>query len=86
MLTRITPNTDTFHAVKVAPWRKFFFLLASGSCAKRYIKETTRLLNEWIHNSPLNRISYKAVMLMPNLLLQKPSKGSKSKDHQLGLE
>ena len=29
---------------------------------------------------------FKAVMLMSNLLLQKPSKISKSKDHQLALE
>ena len=34
----------------------------------------------------LNGISFKAVVLMPNLLLQKPSKNSKSKDHQLALE
>ena len=44
------------------------------------------LLNEWFHDSPLNGILFKAVMLMSNLLLQKSSKNSKSKDHQLALE
>ena len=67
-------------------WHKNLFLLPSGSCGKGYIEETTKLLNEWIHGSPLNVISFKAVMLIPNLLLQKPSKNSKSKDHQLALE
>ena len=71
---------------KVVSWRKNLFLLPSGSCGKKYIEETTRLLNEWIHGSRLNGISLKAVMLMLNLLLQKPSKNSKSKDHQLALE
>ena len=72
--------------VKVVFRCKTLFLLPSGSCGERDIEETTRLLNEWTHDSPLNGISHKAVMLMPNLLLQKPSKNSKSKDHELALE
>ena len=40
---------------------------------------------DW-ESSALTRISFKAVMLMPNLFLQKPSKSSKSKDYQLALE
>ena len=46
----------------------------------------TELSEEKIYGSPLNGISFKAVILMPNLLLQKPSINSKSKDHQLALE
>ena len=38
---------------KVIFWRKNLFLLPSYSCGKRYIEETTRLLNEWTHDSPL---------------------------------
>ena len=41
---------------------------------------------EWVSDSPLKDISFKAIMIMPNLLLQKPSKASKSKEHQLSLE
>ena len=55
-------------------------------CGNKYTEETTRLSNEWIHDSPLNGISFKAVILMPNLLLQKPSKNSKSKDLERCLE
>ena len=36
--------------------------------------------------NPGNGILFKAVMLKPNLLLQKPSKNSKLKDHQPALE
>ena len=82
----ISSNTINIIYDKVVFWRKNLFLLPSGSCGKRYVEETIRLLNEWIHGSPLNGISFKAVMLMPNLLLQKPSKNSKSKDYQLALE
>ena len=36
--------------------------------------------------SPLKAIAFKAVMVMPGLLLQKPSRKSKSKDHFTSLE
>ena len=44
------------------------------------------LLIEWIHGYPLNSISFISITLMQNLLLQKPSKNSKSKDHKVALE
>ena len=43
-------------------------------------------MNEWIHDSPLKVAAFKALMVMPNLLLQKPSRKSKSKDHLKSLE
>ena len=67
-------------------WCKNLFLLPPGSCGNRYIEETIRLLNEWIHDSSLNGTLLKAVMLMQNLLSQEPPKNSNSKDHQLALE
>ena len=82
----ISSNTINIIYDKVVFWRKNLFLLPSGSCGKRYIEESTRLLNRWIHGSPVNGISFKAVILMPNLLLQKLSKNSKSKDHQPALK
>ena len=67
-------------------WCKNIFLLPPGSCGDRYIEETIRLLNEWIHDSSLNGTLLNAVMLMQNLLSQEPPKNSNSKDHQLALE
>ena len=71
---------------KVVFWRKNIFLLPSGRSGKLYIVEATRLINYWTHNSPLQDVAFKAIMVMPNLLLQKPSRNSKSKDHLEALE
>ena len=71
---------------KVVYWRKNLFLLTTGKAGQCYIDEITKLMNDWAHDSPLKEIAFKAIMLMPNLLLQKPSKRSKSKDNILALE
>ena len=59
--------------------KKNLFLLPSGKGGKQYIDETTKLMNEWLQESPLKDIAFKVIMVMPNLLLQKPSKNSKAK-------
>ena len=71
---------------RIVHWKKNVFLLPSGKSGKEFIDEMTRLVVEWNNDSPLKLISLKALMVMPNLLLQKPSKSSKAKDHQLALE
>ena len=42
-------------------------------------------MSEWIHK-PLLNIAFKGIMVMPSLLLQKPSRKSKSKDYLKSLE
>ena len=71
---------------KIVHWKKNIFLLPSGKAGKEFIDEMTRLVGEWNNDSPLKLISLKALMVMPCLLLQKPSKTSKAKDHLLALE
>ena len=71
---------------KVVFWRKNIFLLPSGRSGKLYIEETTRLINSWTHNSPLQDVVFKAIMVMPSILLRKPSRNSKSKDDLEALE
>ena len=66
---------------KVVFWRKNIFLLSSGKSETQYTEETTRLINSWIHNSPLQDVAFKAIMVMPNLLFQKLTRNLKSKDH-----
>ena len=46
----------------------------------------TRLVNSWVNDSPIKDVALKALHVMPALLLQKPSKKSKSKDHTNALE
>ena len=53
---------------------------------KKFIGEVSGLMSEWLHDSPLKDIAFKAIMVMPSLLLQKPSQKSKSKDHLRALE
>ena len=70
---------------RIVFWRKNLFLLPSGSSGKRFIRETTRLINSWIDATPVKEIAFKAIMMMPALLLQKPSRTSKSKDNTAAL-
>ena len=78
-------NVDFIYE-KVVYWRKNLFLLPTGKAGKSYIDEITRLMNECLRNSPLKRIAFKVIVIMPNLLLQKPSKCSKSKEHLKALK
>ena len=50
-------------------------MLPTGASGKKYIDKTTRLFNLWVS------IALKAVHVMPALLIQKPRKSSKSKEH-----
>ena len=56
---------------------KYLYMLPKG---KDYIKENTRLINEWLVESQIRESVMHTLHLMPSLLLQKPSKSSKSKD------
>ena len=71
---------------KIVLWRKNLFMLPTGNAGKKYIKDVTKLLNTWAQDSPLRSISLKAIHNMLALLLQKPSKTSKSRDHLDALE
>ena len=67
---------------KIVYWKKSLFLLPSRQAGKSFIDEMSRLMNE----SPLKDIAFKAIMVLPGLLQQKPSRKSKSKDHLKSLE
>ena len=60
-------------------------MLPSGAAGKNYIEEVTRFVKLWINDTPLREISLKDVHVMPALMLQKPSKSSKSRDHHVDL-
>ena len=60
-------------------------MLPTGAAAKKYITETTKLMNGWTNNSPFKDIAFTAIHVMPSLL-QKPGKTSKVKDHLKALE
>ena len=56
-------------------------MLPIGASGKKCIYETTRLFNLWVNNTHYESIALKAAHVMSALLLQKPSKSSKSKEH-----
>ena len=67
---------------EIVYWKKNLFKLPSGAAGKQYIKEMTRLINIWNEDCrPLSGIALKLVMIMPALLLQKPSRKSTAKQH-----
>ena len=58
------------------------FLLRTAATGKDFIDEMTRIINPLVYDTPIKDIALKALHVMPALLLQKPSKNSKSKDHR----
>ena len=61
--------------------KRNIFLPPSGAAGKSFIQEITRLLQAFANDSQMESIALKASFVMQILLLQKPSKKSKSKDH-----
>ena len=50
-------------------WKKNLFMFPAGRAGKDYIDEITRLLNAWIQDSAMKHITFKAIMVMPSLIL-----------------
>lgn len=62
-------------------WRKNLVMLPTGAAAKLYVLVIIDFMNIWSNNSSVKYLIFKTVLLVPSLLLQKPSKASKSKDY-----
>ena len=54
---------------KNVPWCKNLFMLRKGSSGKDYIKEITRMINEWLIGTPIRECAMYALHVMPTLLL-----------------
>ena len=52
-----------------------------SSSGKEFVPKVTRLLMAFVQKSSLEPIAMQAMMTMPALLLQKPHRGSKAKNH-----
>ena len=66
-------------------WKKNLFMLPSGKAAKLFILELSFWIDQFNRDTKLQHIALKVFMLLPNLLLQKPSKESKAKEHNTKL-
>ena len=83
--TKMKEIVDTLYEI-VVRWRKNLFQLPTGQCGKKFIKLMTEWVNKFNSGSSFEGIAMKVVMMLPSLMLQKPSAKSKAKDHSKRLE
>ena len=57
------------------------FLLPSGRVGKEFILELKRLIDLFVNKTPFQHVALNALMVFIPLMLQKPSRSSKSSDH-----
>ena len=70
---------------QIAKFRKNLFRLPSGKVGKDFVLELAFWLRQFNRATKLNGIALKMVMIIPALLLQKPSAKSKAKQHSESL-
>ena len=71
---------------EVVHWRRNLFQVPSGAAGKAFVSELARLFQAYADSSSLECIAMKATTVIQILLLQKPSRSSKSKDHVIHLQ
>ena len=60
-------------------------MIPSGKAGKEFITELSSWLNKFNNDTPLQSVALKVYMVLPSLLLQKPSRKSKAKQHSAKL-
>ena len=58
------------------------FLVPYGSIGQDFIDKITKHINDWNNKSERQHVAFMAAIVLLALVLQKPSQGSKAKDHQ----
>ena len=71
---------------EIVHYRRNIFNVLSGRAWKSFIEELTFWIKQFNSDSDLNSIALKAFMVLPTLILQKPSATSKSKEHSEAIE
>ena len=71
---------------EIVYWRKNLFLVPSGKHGKEFVKELTSWIQQFNDGSQNCQIALKFCMILPAILLKKPSRNSKAKEHTLRLE
>ena len=66
---------------EVVHWRPNAFLVPYGKVGSAFVSELARLFGAFSAASALESVALKAATVLPILLLQKPSRTSKSKEH-----
>ena len=71
---------------EVVHWRRNCFTVPLGKAGREFVSELSRLYLAFATASSLESIALKAAVVLPILLLQKPQRASKLKDHVECLE
>ena len=71
---------------EVIHWRRNCFTVPHGKAGREFVGELSRLYLAFASASALETIALKAVTVLPILVLQKPHKASKAKEHIICLE
>ena len=71
---------------EVVNWRRNLFTIPSGASGKKFVNELARLFGTYSNSSALESVALYAAMTMPALLLQKPQRSSKIREHTAYLE
>ena len=67
--------------LKIVTWKRNLFKLPSGPSGKSYIAELQRLIDLWVNKTPLESVALLAQSVFGPIMLQKPSRTSKNRDH-----
>lgn len=57
------------------------FSVPSGKAGKEFVAEMARLYLSYAEESQIDSFALTAAMILPPLILQKPYRGSKARDH-----
>ena len=71
---------------EIVTWKKNLFKPPTGNAAKAFIKELSLWLERFNRKTEHHSIALKFYIILPALMLQKPSKASKSQEHCKKLE
>ena len=71
---------------QVVHWRRNIFKIPSGKAGKMVVKELTRLFESYADATTLESVAITAAMVLPSLILQKPHRSSKTKEHVTCIE
>ena len=71
---------------EVVKWNKNFFKIPLGSCGKKLVEEACKLVSLYNGKGEWEHLAIKALIVLLPLVLQKPSKNSKTRDHKAHLQ
>ena len=66
---------------EVVHWRPNVFMIPFGKAGKSFVRDLAKLYQAYVDQSALHSVALMACSMMQPLLLQKPYRQSKAKDH-----